>query len=346
MNSKPTDTNLTPNFSKPRFELNPVTPLSDRFSYSRQQAWQLLQCFLPSAYQLNEQTQPQECFWPWRSHQIHIDHYPRPSAAAKIILVHGVGTNGRQMSLILGHPLAEAGYETIALDFPGYGLSQNPDHKAIVYDDWVAVLSDFIAHEQSKDERPIFLFGLSAGGMLCLHSVLQQAQVKGIIGLSFLDQRYISVKKGCMRFSQLSALGLPLLQLCAQTPLKYLRLPMRLVSKMYALSNDPKALQCMLQDRSSAGNAMSLQFLHSYLNYVPQADLAQLQIPVLMAQPELDRWTPLALSLPALQQLSQPYDLVILPQGGHYPTEEAALDELKHSSLSFIEKHLCTQPSI
>lgn len=338
MNIKSSNPSVTPNFLKPRFRFKSTTPQTN--SYTQQQAWQQLQHYLPEAYQLTEYTQPQEYFWSWHGHQIHVDHYPLATATAKVILVHGVGTNGRQMSLILGQPLAEAGYETMALDFPGYGLSQNTAGKAIIYDDWVAVLTDFIAHEAAKDDRPIFLFGLSAGGMLCLHSSVKNTKVKGIIGLSFLDQRYLSVKKGCMRFSSFSALGLPFLRFGAHTPLKHLRLPMRLVSKMYALSNHPEALQCMLQDRSSAGNAMSIQFLNSYLNYQPTADIAQINTPIMMAQPELDRWTPLALSLPALQQISHPYDLVILPQGGHYPIEEAALTELKHCSLSFIEKHL------
>ncbi|MGW0701679.1 alpha/beta fold hydrolase, partial [Streptomyces sp. NPDC002867] len=37
------------------------------------------------------------------------------------------------------------------------------------YDDWVDPVVDFLAHERSRDDRPIVLYGLSAGGMLAYH---------------------------------------------------------------------------------------------------------------------------------------------------------------------------------
>ena len=42
----------------------------------------------------------------------------------KVILLHGVGTNGRQMSMILGGPLSKDGFETIAIDMPTYGVTK------------------------------------------------------------------------------------------------------------------------------------------------------------------------------------------------------------------------------
>lgn len=48
--------------------------------------------------------------------RVHLDRYRNPTAPAKVVLHHGVGTNGRQMSLILGAPLARRGFETVALD--------------------------------------------------------------------------------------------------------------------------------------------------------------------------------------------------------------------------------------
>ena len=90
---------------------------------------------------------------------------------AKLVLHHGVGTNGRQMSLVLGAPLAERGFETVALDNLGRGLTQVKPGTTPSYDDRVALVVDFLAHEQSRDDRPIVLYGLSAGGMLTYHVV-------------------------------------------------------------------------------------------------------------------------------------------------------------------------------
>ncbi len=310
-------------------------------SYTEQNAWKELQNQMPEHYQLTQNNSPQEYFWPWKDNQVHIDYYPRPNSAAKVILLHGVGTNGRQMSLVLGHPLAQAGYETMALDLPGYGLTQYPEKSKIRYDDWVQLVSDFVNSEAKKDARPIFLYGLSAGGMLTLHVAMQNKNVKGIIGMTFLDQRNLAVKKGTMRFSPLSPVILPSMKITAKTPVGNIPLPMSLVSKMYALTNDPQALKIMMKDKTSAGNTMSIKFLNSYMNYRPQYEISKFtQCPVLLTQPAEDHWTPLELSRPVLDQLSVPHQVVMLPHGGHYPVEKEALEQLRKSSIEFIQKNL------
>lgn len=314
---------------------------SPQRSYADQEAWKKLQQRMPEEYRLNEQQRPQEYFWPWKNHQVHVDFYPHPSAQAKIILLHGVGTNGRQMSLVLGHPLAQAGFETLSLDLPGYGLTQSPSQSKIGYEDWIQLVSDFVDTESKKDDHPIFLYGLSAGGMLSLHVAMQNINIKGIIGMTFLDQQDLDVKKGTMRFSPLSPLLLPSMQIIAKTPFGGIPLPMSLVSKMSKLSNDPQALKIMLKDRTSAGNTMSIHFLNSYMNYKPPYHVSSfVQCPVLLTQPAEDHWTPLSLSQKVLKRLSVPHEVVMLPKGGHYPVEKEALDQLKISSIEFIEKNL------
>lgn len=310
-------------------------------SYADQDAWKQLQKQFPPEYQLTSSELPQEYFWPWQNNQIHVDYYPRPNATAKVILLHGVGTNGRQMSLVLGHPLAQAGYESIALDLPGYGLTQFPAKSKIRYEDWVKLVSDFVDSEAQKDPRPIFLYGLSAGGMLTLHVAMQNKNIKGIIGMTFLDQQDVDVKKGTMRFSPLSPVLLPSMNITAKTPFGKIAVPMSLVSKMSKLTNDPKALKIMLNDKSSAGNFMSIQFLNSYMNYKPPYHIsAFVQCPVLLTQPAEDHWTPLALSQEVMKRLSVAHQTVMLPKGGHYPVEKEALDQLKNSSIAFIQQHL------
>lgn len=310
-------------------------------SYQEQEAWKQLQQRMPEAYRLSAQDLPQEYYWDWNQHQIHVDYYPRPNAPAKVILLHGVGTNGRQMSLVLGHPLAKAGYETLALDLPGYGLTQYPAKSKIRYEDWIRVVNDFVDAEAQKDDRPIFLYGLSAGGMLTLHVAMQNKNIKGIIGMTFLDQQDLDVKKGTMRFSPLSPVLLPGMKITSHTPFGNISLPMSLVSKMSKLTNDPQALKIMLNDKSSAGNFMPIKFLNSYMNYKPPYHVSTFtQCPVLLTQPELDHWTPLELSQEVMKRLSVPHKTVILPQGGHYPVEQAALDQLQRSAIDFIQQNL------
>lgn len=106
----------------------------------------------------------------------------------KIILFHGVGTNGRQMSMILGGTLAKNGYEVIAIDMPLYGVTEVNKNMLITYNDWVQLGSDYIDYELSKDNRPIILYGLSAGGMETYQIACKNKKVKGIIGMTFLWQ--------------------------------------------------------------------------------------------------------------------------------------------------------------
>ena len=310
-------------------------------SYQQQQAWQDLQQQFPVEYRLNQTNLPSEYYWNWQNYRIHVDHYPRPESQAKVILLHGVGTNGRQMSLVLGQPLAKYGYETFALDLPGYGLTQYDDKSSITYPQWVDLVNDFVNDQAKKDNRPIFLYGLSAGGMLTLHTAMQNANIKGVIGMTFLDQQQLNVKKGTMRFSWLSPVTLPSMKIAAHTPIKNVKFPMSLVSKMSKLTNDPIALKIMLNDKTSAGNSMSLNFLNSYMNYQAQQNLDQFsQCPVLLTQPEKDQWTPLELSNPVMHKLKVPYQIEILPTGGHFPVEKPALDRLQKKSIEFIQQNI------
>lgn len=89
-------------------------------SYKDQKAWKQIQAFLPEEWRLTEETLPEEEYWDWEGHRVHLDTYRNPEAPAKVILFHGVGTNGRQMTTILGRPLAEEDYEAIAIDMPTY----------------------------------------------------------------------------------------------------------------------------------------------------------------------------------------------------------------------------------
>lgn len=77
------------------------------------------------------------------------------------------------------------------------------------------------------------------------------------------------------------------------------------------------------------------------MNYQPKYDLSSFtQCPVLLTQPAEDHWTPLAFSQPVLERLNVPYQVVMLPKGGHYPVEAQALEQLKTSSIAFIQQRL------
>ncbi|MEE1766835.1 alpha/beta fold hydrolase [Streptomyces sp. JV185] len=263
--------------------------------YRDQQAWRDLQQFLPERLRLTDDTEPEEEFWNWRGHRVHLDRYPNPDANAKVVLHHGVGTNGRQMTLILGAPLAQRGFETVALDNLGYGLTQVKPGATPSYDDWVDLVVDFLAYEQSRDDRPIVLSGLSAGGMLTYHVAAKapRGALRGIVGMTFLDQRNQQVRDESSHDLLTARLGAPFMGLAAGTPAGRPKYPMSLAGKISALTNNPDAMKVFMADRSSAANWVSVRFLDRYLNYAPVVEPADFDAcPVLLTQPVEDRWSP------------------------------------------------------
>ncbi|GAA1038249.1 alpha/beta hydrolase [Streptomyces murinus] len=311
-------------------------------SYREQQAWRDLQRFLPERLRLTDETAPEEEFWDWRGHRVHLDRYPNPGARAKVVLHHGVGTNGRQMSLILGAPLARLGFETVALDNLGYGLTQVRPGTTPSYDDWVDLVVDFLAHERARDGRPIILYGLSAGGMLTYHVAAKapRGTLAGIVGMTFLDQRLQQVRDETAHDRIAARLGGPLMGLLARTPVAGLKCPMSLASKMSALANDPGAMKVFLKDRTSAANWVSIRFLDRYMNYAPAVEPEDFDAcPVLLTQPAEDRWTPHHLSVPVLSRITKvPVDTVMLDNAGHYPLEEPGLRQMRDAIADFVTK--------
>lgn len=94
----------------------------------------------------------------------------------------------------------------------------------------------------------------------------------------------------------------------------------------------------MLADKTSAGNRVPMRFISSYMNYVPEIQPEDFEIcPILLTQPELDRWTPLHLSQPFLDRIKKvAVKTVLLQSGGHYPVEQTALDQMHETILEFI----------
>lgn len=299
-------------------------------TYANQTVWRDMQQFLPTEFQWLEGQQPAEEWWNWNGHRIHLDTYRNPQAKVKVILFHGVGTNGRQMSMILGGPLAQRGYETIAVDMPEYGMTGVAKGALVRYDDWVRAGSDLIDAELAKDSRPIVLYGLSAGGMLTYHVAALNRKVKGIVGMTFLDQRIPQVRNETALNPFMGRVGGPMVNLAAKTPLKCARMPMTVASKMSALVNNEDALKVWLSDKLSAGNAMTMAFLSSYLSYRPVTEPEDFNVcPILLTQPAADRWTPLHLSEPFLERIRKvPVKVVMLENAGHYPLEQPGLSQM------------------
>jgi alpha-beta hydrolase superfamily lysophospholipase len=314
-------------------------------TYASQTLWRDMQKFLPSDFQWRDDQGPQEEWWNWNGHRVHLDTYRNPQARVKVILFHGVGTNGRQMSMILGEPLARRGYEIIAIDMPEYGMTEVAKGALVRYDDWVRAGSDLVDAELARDSRPVMLYGLSAGGMLTYHVAALNRKVKGIVGMTFLDQRIQQVRDETALNPFMGRVGGAMMNFAAKTPLRALRIPMKLASKMSALVNDRAALEVWLSDKRSAGNAMTMAFLSAYVSYRPVTEPEAFDVcPILLTQPAADRWTPLHLSTPFLKRIRKvPVKTVMLENAGHYPLEQPGLSQMVDAIDHFYAESVASQ---
>ena len=131
--------------------------------YGKDGYWKKVQEYLPEENRLTGVWRPDEYFVGIGRFGIHIDHYRVKEPKARVILFHGVGGNGRLLSLI-AVPLMKQGYEVICPDLPLYGMTEY--YGKVVYQDWVDCAAEIVMYYQAREIRPTFLFGLSAGGIL------------------------------------------------------------------------------------------------------------------------------------------------------------------------------------
>lgn len=305
--------------------------------YNSNTAWKQLNELLPKDFQIKENNQPLEETWDWRGNKIHLDRYPNPTSEFRVFLHHGVGTNGRQMSMILGHKLAELGYDVVAMDNLGYGMTE-VNQKDITYANWVHCFADFVNAETKRDYKKPVIYGLSAGGMICYNSACFMDEIHGIIGMCFLKNDDKTVGQETAKFGWSNWFAFPMMNFFSKIGFRRMTLPMKGVSKMNALVNNKKALDIFLKDKTSAGANVQLQFLYEYTHYKLPIPVAQFdKCPILLTQPEKDNWTPLHLSEISMKGIKAPYTVKILKDGGHYPMEETALRQLVQYADEFIK---------
>ncbi len=305
-------------------------------TYWTQETWKTVQKFLPDENRITEDHYPFERYWEWGHCRVHIDYYPNPSAKVKIILLHGVGGNGRLLSFI-GVPLFKRGYEVICPDLPGYGFTQT-DGSNLEYSNWVNLVKDLVEDESQKDNKPIILFGLSAGGMLAYHVGCNSDHLAGLIFTNLLDQRLQLVRDHSAVNKYVSRLGLILLELLQKLNSR-IKIPMKMVANMNAIVNNEDILSLLINDRTSSGASVPIKFITSMVNYHPEVEPEEFnKCPLLLVHPGDDRWTELSLSKLTFDKFTGKKYLKILENGGHFPIEQPALSQLEEYIVNFIVK--------
>lgn len=280
---------------------------------------------LPPAWRERATAEPESDWWPWRDMTLHIARVRKPEAPARLMILHGAG--GHAGALWPAAALAaESGFDVLVPDLPGYGRTRLPKPSAVRYADWVDCVSDLLRAEHARDTRPLVILGASMGGMLGYAVAARVGGVHTLLATCLLDPRdprVWSVLSPLMGRWSLSVLN------AAAPLLDRLRLPIRWLTPMEKIANQPALAHLCCTDKRGGGGRVALGFLRTWLGAVPPVEPEQFDAaPVILVHPGEDRWTPPELSLRFLRRLGGESRYVALENAGHFPVEEPGLGQL------------------
>lgn len=302
--------------------------------YENDTIWRQIQEYLPIENRIDGNNAPHEEWIEIGKNQIHIDHYICNDAKGTVVIYHGVGGNGRLLSFI-AIPLNKAGYEVICPDLPLYGHTIC-DGK-ITYSDWVEC-GTVIAKKFQQNEKPLYLFGLSAGGMLAYQISCRLENLNGLMLTCLLDQRINKVTKETASSSTMAALGKPILKITHRL-IGRVKLPMKMVCNMKAIVNNTTLAELLMSDPISSGTKVTLEFLHGMLNPSIETEAYDFKkCPVLLVHPEKDYWTDVSLSRLFFDKIQVQKEIKLLEGAGHFPIEEKGLKQLEEYCIAFMDR--------
>ena len=304
--------------------------------YQENTVWKQLQKYLPKDCRIDESIFPEEKYVDYNSSAIHLDAYKpqNPKNNTVLILFHGVGGNGRLLSF-LAVPLAKYGFSVICPDLPGYGFTNY--NGTITYQTWIDV-GNFIVNLEAELGNKVFIMGLSAGGMLAYNIACTNKNVSGLIVTNILDNRQKKVLQYSAKNKFMGNYGIKII---SKMPLfiKKIKVPIKLVTNMNAIVNNKKVLKLLLKDKKGAGSIITILFLLSMINHIPLLEGEQFnKIPILLAHPEDDKWTPLHISELFFDKIDSIKYKIILENAGHFPIEEPGINQLINGIIDFVNK--------
>ncbi|MBF6465761.1 alpha/beta fold hydrolase [Nocardia beijingensis] len=216
-----------------------------------------------------------------------------------------------------------AGFDVQVPDLPGYGHTGVPSPRGIRYSDWVDCVTDLVRAAKSADPRPLVLVGASMGGMLAYAAAARTGMADALAATCLVDRRLVDprlpqVRAAIARHRWLGRYGTRLLI----PALDRLRVPVRLLANMSAISSDPRLNRVVWTDRHGGGSWMPLGFLRTYLRSAPSVEPEEFTAcTVWLMHPGADRWTPLSLSQAFFDRIAAPKRLIVLDTAAHYPVE-------------------------
>lgn len=297
--------------------------------------WKRYQKFLPEVLRFEDGKLPDEEWWEWNGNSIHLDLMRNPAAKVKFILLHGGGGNGRLLSTY-GVCLHRQGYEYIAPDFPGFGLTVATPECRRKYHAWVDIVSDLIDRERARDNRPIVLLGASIGGMLAYHAACRNGSVKGIVATCLVDSRTAIARDALARNKLWSRAGYYFMTLFPFV-MGHINVRAGWIANMKHITNDPDFSEVFINDPLVGKSKINLGFYKSMTAYNPLMEPEHFHnCPVLLVHPENDQWTPFEISKKFFDRIEGEKRYVLLGRTGHYPYGDPGLQQMMEAIAAMV----------
>jgi pimeloyl-ACP methyl ester carboxylesterase len=236
---------------------------------------------------------------------------PQPGEPA-IVLIHGFA-NSLQSFRLLG-PLVGEDYYVVALDVPGFGLSDKPADRDYGNENQATLIGNFIRELGLKQ---VVIGGHSMGGTLAVHLAINEPEVVGII---FMNPGIISTNVP----SATQYFVFPLPRLAAKTFAdrdfreRFLKISFIRPELITAEVMD----NVMLGSRTSDYYTGTTQMMSYYVSGDEVEMMDDIRVPVLTVWGREDRNKPASEAL-ELQGMLPGSRLVMVDDAGHYVQEEA-----------------------
>ena len=290
--------------------------------------------FVPDAYR--PMVEPTRTWWQWRDTRVHIARAHRPESGARVLVIHGAG--GYSEALWPAAAIvASDGVEVIAPDLPLYGYTETPDPAGVRYADWIDLLCDLVRAETAADARPLILLGASMGGMLAYEVAARTGIVAAVLATCLLDPSDPAARAAATRYAWMGGPA-PILLRTIDPVVGRLRVPVRWMADMAAMSANPALSRLCATDPRGGGARVPLGFFASFMNYAHTPPETFDAAPVTLVQPAADRWTPPEVSLPFLHRISSRTKVVMLENCGHFPIEEPGIGQLREEVLATVSE--------
>lgn len=277
---------------------------------------------------------------------VHYVDFGGPTSGPTIVLVHGLG--GSHLNWDLLAPLLTPHARVLALDLPGFGLSE-PEHRLATVQNNVKVLDRFIREIAGA---PVVLVGNSMGGMI---SILQTArQPETVSRLALVDPAIPGPRRAldplvAANFAVFAVPGVGerflALQRRRSTPLATVRrtlalcgvnpnsVPSRLIDRSVALVEQRQDVAGM--DRAFLTAARSLLLLLVDPRRLRRA-MGRISVPVLLVHGDRDRLVPVAAARDAARRHPS-WRFVELAGVGHVPQIQVP-DQVAKDLLSWLDE--------